>query len=111
MGNRSFSQSFNEMCEASHAQAKRSGFWDGPRNKGEMLALIHSEISECLEAVRDGNPPSVKIPEFSSEEEELADAVIRIMDYAGGHGFNLGDAIRAKAFYNAGRENKHGREF
>lgn len=81
------------------------------RNTGEMLALIHSEISEALEAVRKGNPPDDKIPQFSGLEAELADTVIRIMDLGAAQDLRIAEAIVAKMNYNRTRKRKHGKEF
>lgn len=72
------------------------------RNKGEQLALIHSEISECLEGVRKGLMDD-HLPHRLMEEVELADALIRIFDYAGGHGLDLQGAFEEKMTYNAQR--------
>lgn len=72
------------------------------RNKGEQIALIHSELSEALEGVRKGLMDD-HLPELTGEEAEMADAVIRIFDYCGGHGIDLGRAITMKLAYNAGR--------
>ncbi len=97
----------------SHYNAKSKGFWeDGvERNNGEMLCLIHSEISEALEALRHGNPPDDKVPEFTGAETELADAVIRIMDLAHARGWRVAQAIEAKMKFNATRAHKHGKAF
>jgi NTP pyrophosphatase (non-canonical NTP hydrolase) len=75
---------------------------------GLKLALIMREASEALEGVRAGNPPDSHIPEFSSEEAELADAVIRIMNLANSDGLRLAEAIVAKQEYNRTRPFKHG---
>lgn len=101
----------NTSAEAHHI-AKEKGFWDCvDRNDGEMLCLIHSEISETLEALRKGNPPDDKLPEFSAAEVELADAVIRIMDLAHARGWRVAQAVEAKMAFNATRPRKHGKEF
>jgi NTP pyrophosphatase (non-canonical NTP hydrolase) len=75
---------------------------------GLRLALIHSELSEALEGIRKGNQPDSHIPEFSSEEAEMADAVIRIMNLANSNGSRLAEAIVAKQNYNRERPFRHG---
>lgn len=82
-----------------------------PRNQGELIALMHSELSEGLEAMRKGNPPSEHIPDFSGLEEEMADTVIRIMDFCSEFNLRLGDAILVKMGFNANRPHKHGKQF
>ena len=101
----------NTIAYHAHKNSKDHGFWQGEQNYGEKICLMHAELSECLEAQREGNPPSSKIPEFSCEEEELADAIIRILDYAEARGFDLGGAIIAKMQFNRTREHKHGKKF
>lgn len=77
------------------------------RNKGELLALIHSEISEALEGERKDLMDD-HLPHRKMAEVELADAVIRIMDYCAGFGYDLQGAFDEKMAYNATREDhKH----
>lgn len=69
------------------------------RNVGELIALMHSELSEALEADRKGLMDD-KLPHRNGVEVELADAVIRILDAAGGLGLDIGGALIEKLAYN-----------
>ncbi len=72
------------------------------RNKGELLMLIVSEVAEAMEGERkDLNDD--KLPHRKMAEVELADALIRIFDYAGAYGYDLDGAVREKRAYNATR--------
>lgn len=103
---------WRELQIVCHDQAIRSGFHDrGDLNTGEMIALMHSELSEALEGARHGNPESNHLPEFSQIEEEFADVVIRIAHAANYLGLDVGDAIVAKLAYNRTRPRMHGKEF
>ena len=101
----------NTLSQQVHANAVAKGFWDSDRNDGELIALMHSELSEALEGLRHGNPPSDHIPEFTAVEEEMADLLIRVMDAAAGKGWRLGEALVAKIEFNRGREYRHGKRF
>lgn len=93
-----------------HGASRESGWYTDvetgqpkTRNVGEMLCLIHSEISEAMEGYRKSLPDD-KLPGRSMIEVELADAVIRIADLAGYLRFDLGAAILEKMTYNAVRQ-------
>lgn len=102
-----------------HGQAKHNGWWTDmltgqdltstgypmispTKNVGELLALIHSEVSEALEHHRKLLMDD-KLPHRSGLEVELADAVIRIFDVGGGLGLDIPGAITEKLVYNGKR--------
>jgi NTP pyrophosphatase (non-canonical NTP hydrolase) len=68
-------------------------------NKGERCMLIVTEIAEAFEGERK-NLMDDKLPHRRMPEVELADALIRIFDYAGEHGYDLGGALIEKLEYN-----------
>ena len=78
------------------------------RNVGEMIALMHSELSEALEGHRK-SLESDHLPGFSMLEEEMADLLIRMLDFCGALGLELGEAFVEKMAFNATRAD-HTRE-
>ena len=81
-------------------QAKAKGFGTTPEeiNVGEKLALIHSEVSEALQAYR-----HKKIRGPGSFEEEMGDAIQRILHLCGALGVDVEGAILDKLAYNKDR--------
>jgi len=62
--------------------------------------LVHSEVSEALQAHREGNDDEY--------HEELADIAIRVLDHAESEGISLEDEIKRKNVINRQREYRHG---
>lgn len=93
----------SQLQSLAHDTAKTKGFWSTNRPLGVSLCLIHSEISEALEADRQGR--------FSKIGEELADAMIRIADLAEHMHINLQDEIERKMTKNMSRPHKHGKAY
>jgi NTP pyrophosphatase (non-canonical NTP hydrolase) len=73
------------------------------RNKGELICLMHSELSEAMEGERKDLMDD-KLPHRKMAEVELADVLIRIFDYCGAHGYDLEGAYQDKRAFNARRE-------
>lgn len=73
------------LAKEIHNIAVDHGFYDGytpdaKRNFGEVIALVHSELSEAFDAASNNNPPDDELPTHDSVSVELADALIRILD-------------------------------
>lgn len=109
----------NDITKIAHAISKDKGFWDEDRNYGEAIALMHSELSESIECLRDCHDPEFVYDEEDSNGElkpngffiELADCIIRILDVCGRHHIDMESVILHKLNYNSTRAKKHGREF
>lgn len=101
-------KTLNELAHEIHHVDNRQWWHDlktgAPldRNKGEMIALMHSELSELLEGERKGLKDK-HLPHRSAAEAEMADLFIRALDYSGAFGFDLDAAIAEKRAYNAVR--------
>ena len=57
---KNFKSAFQIIQSDIHETAKSKGWWDSERNDGELIALMHSELSEALEALRNGNINTVE---------------------------------------------------
>lgn len=93
--------------------AMRKGWLDNakPREPLHLLMLVVTELAEAAEAFRHGNPPCERpgMERFSHAEEELADAVIRLLQMAGEFGWDIEAAIAAKMAFNETRPHRHGK--
>ena len=94
-----------------YATAKSKGWYDKERTFGDVITLVHSELSEAYEEYRNGHEMvAIRIEKGKPEgiPVELADAVIRIFDCAEHYGIDLEAAIELKMWYNEKREYRHG---
>jgi len=113
----------NELRDVVHRLAVDRGWYENrdvtdPNVLGAMLALIHSEVSEALEEIRDHHPfigvGGVRIPAGGGDTKpigfasELADIIIRTLDLCGALGIDIEQAVILKHRYNATRTHRHG---
>lgn len=106
-----FVEEWNKLSDECFAVAKEKGFHDREQNLAEGIALMHSELSEALEAIRHGNPADKHLPDMDALSVELADAVIRIAHFAARNQLPVGEAVVKKLAYNRTREYRHGKKF
>jgi len=92
-----------------HKTACDAGWYTDPatgepitRNFGEVVALMHSELSEALEADRKGLMDD-KLPHRDGREVEFADLIIRVLDTAAALGLDVAGALIEKNRFNAQR--------
>ena len=121
----------NELAKEIHENAVAHGFWDEDRPLPEVLMLIVSELAEALEEARAGDKMNGRIScmhYYSGEGYvssaptncckkpegivvEVADALIRILDWFGHEGIDIEGIVREKHEYNKTRPYKHGKKF
>jgi len=133
-----FERALNELSMTCYHVSQAQGFWnDDPRvmlgdlyspdehkdrmispsemdslelhYKATKLALIASETTEALEAIRKGVDTSEH--GFDAEAEEIADIIIRCLDYSGRYIENIGEIVQRKILFNIQRKKKHGKKF
>lgn len=126
--------SLKELAAAVHENAVAHGWWEEERGLPEVLMLCVSELAEALEEYRNGQDvkkvyfhfdacgdmtraecagcyngnPKCRLAKPEGVAVELADCVIRILDYCGHAGIDLEEAIRIKHEYNKSRPYRHG---
>lgn len=108
----------NEIRDIVHKNAVDHGFHNFDEDEGQFITrammLMNTETSELFEAYRNHTltkacEKSAKMPEaLTNEEEEIADLLIRALDYCGRRKINAGRAVALKHAYNANRPYRHG---
>lgn len=104
----------NDLVKDSFQNAKDHGWHDSNRSIGDLICLMHSELSEALEEHRNGRAPNeVYFNEQKPQKPEgipveLADCIIRIFDFCGLHNIDLESVLKQKMEYNRTRPYRHG---
>jgi NTP pyrophosphatase (non-canonical NTP hydrolase) len=125
----------NTLAQEIHIANKAKGFYDTPTETGTRLMMVVGELGEAMEALRKNNHADIqgylerkreilesciKMPQeelircFETRmkdtfSDEIADAIIRLLDLATYEGINLEVAIQDKLNYNKTRPYKHGK--
>ena len=111
-----------EMMHETVSVASANGWYDEGRRFGEQIALLHSEVSEALEAYRVwGFADRTRRPELNEDGtlhhfkpegvgSEFADLFIRLLDDCYRCGIDLEYEYRRKTEFNKTRGYKHGRK-
>ena len=112
----SYLNDMDDLAHTLHALAKRQGFYEPYDHMDEadyvvfylkQLAMVHSEVTEVLEAIRKEQGDDKVV-------EELADIIIRVLDFwaflneTGYTKNSLSNAVNLKLETNKGREWRHG---
>lgn len=90
----------NEINRANGWAVVKPEEWSDPYKIPGILALVHSEVSEALEAFRKDD--------MANFGEEMADVLIRVLDCSHGLGIDLGAEVLAKIEKNRHRGHRHG---
>ena len=124
------SAGLNDLSKKIHELNVKKGFYDEQPSKDRQLMLVVSEVSEAYESVRKNlvadsvfvkestifpinlvSNKEFKIYVKDTEEDEIADSIIRLLDYCGNHGIDIDAHINLKLAYNQSRPYKHGKNF
>lgn len=110
----------NHLGDAALSVATRNGFYSGGEHPYVHLNMMHDEISEASDMLRNyvmGEPllsgstlADKHLPHLPGIGVELADVILRVLGFCSLHSIDIGTCVREKHAYNAGRPYKHGKQ-
>lgn len=96
------------LSHFANSDARANGWWDKPRDIGALFMLMVTEIAEAYEAHRNNDAMDDHLPDVPGVHAELADTIIRILDFCGENNIPIGDIVERKMKYNRTRGYRHG---
>jgi NTP pyrophosphatase (non-canonical NTP hydrolase) len=96
-------RSLNDLADEIYVNNVAHGFYEEELHPGVKLMLIVTELAEVFEDIRKDNE--------EHEGEEVADVLIRLLDYASWRGIDLDHEVTRKMEINQARPYKHGKKF
>ena len=112
----------NKFAKKIHKQNKEKGFYVSKQNVAQSMMLVVCEIAEAVEADRKGDFADLDAFEADPErifevhikdtfQDEIADAIIRLLDYCGATNLDIEKHIEYKLEFNKTRAYKHGKRY
>lgn len=116
--NEQLKYSLNQIRDVVHKNSVDHGFHNLDEDEGQFVTrammLLNTETSELYESHRNNTlsshcdkSPKMLVP-LTNEEEEIADIIIRALDYCGRRKIDAGKAVSVKHLFNVDRPYRHG---